>query len=81
MKLRTKIPLVLVPLIVLSLLGLGWFAYGQLREASEQRVFGEMRLLLDHLREHMETESETARGNIELLSKQILVKKYILTED
>ena len=81
MKLRTKIPLLLVPLIVLSLLALGWYAYGQLRAASEQRVFGEMRLLLDHLREHMETEMETARGNIELLSKQVLVKKYILTED
>ena len=81
MKLRTKIPLILVPLIVLSLLGLGWFAYVQLRESSEQRMFGEMQLLLDHLREHMETHIDTARGNVELLSKQTLVKKYILTKD
>ncbi len=80
-KLRTKIPLILVPFIMLSLLGLGWFAYIELRQTSEQRVFGEMRLLLSHLREHMETDLETAKGNIELLSKQTLVKKYILTEN
>ena len=81
MKLRTKIPLILVPFIMLSLLGLGWFAYLELRQTSEQRVFGEMRLLLSHLREHVKTEFETARGNIELLSKQTLVKKYILTDN
>ena len=66
---------------MLSLMGLGWFAYIELRQTSEQRVFGEMRLLLSHLKEHVETELDTARGNIELLSKQTLVKKYILTEN
>lgn len=81
MKLRTKIPFLLVPSIVLSLLVLGWVAYVELRETSEQRVFAEMQASLDHLRAHMETEVETARGNIELLAKQVLVKKYILTED
>ena len=81
MKLRTKILLLLVPLIVLSLLMLGWFAYIELRKTSEQRVFGEMRSSIDYLRAHMETEVETALGNIELLANQTLVKKYILTED
>ncbi len=81
MKLRTKIPLILAPFIILSLLGLGWFAYVELRQTSEQRVFGEMQLLLEHLRSHMRTDVETARGNIELLSKQTLVKKYILTHN
>lgn len=81
MKLRTKIPFLLVPLIVLSLLVLGWFAYMQLREASEQRMFAEMSASLSHLRAHIETEVETARGNIKLLSNQVLIKKYILTED
>ena len=37
-------------------MGLGWFAYIELRQTSEQRVFGEMRLLLSHLKEHVETE-------------------------
>jgi diguanylate cyclase (GGDEF)-like protein len=80
-KLRTKILFLLVPLIVMSLLVLGWFAYIELRETSEQRVFGEMRASLDHLRAHMKTEVETARGNIELLANQTMVKKYILTND
>ncbi|NNJ94202.1 MAG: EAL domain-containing protein [Halobacteria archaeon] len=81
MKLRTKIPVFLVPLIILSMLLLGWFAYMKLREASEQRVFGEMQASLDHLREHVAAEIESARGNIELLSRQTLVRKYILTDD
>ena len=81
MKLRTKIPFLLVPLITLSMLVLGWFAYKELRVASEQRVFTEMRASLNHIKEHVEAEIETAGGNIDLLSKQILVKKYILTED
>lgn len=81
MKIRTKITFLLVPLIVLSLLVLGRFAYIKLRDASEQRVFGEMQASLEHLRTHMDTYVETARGNIELLAKQTLVKKYLLTED
>jgi diguanylate cyclase (GGDEF)-like protein len=60
---------------------LGWFAYVELRDASEQRVFAEMHASLNHLREHVEAGIETARGNLELLSKQTLVRKYILTED
>jgi diguanylate cyclase (GGDEF)-like protein len=80
-KIRTKILLLLVPLIVLSLLMLGWFAYIELRKTSEQRVFGEMRAAIDFLREHMDTEVKTALGNIELLANQTLVKKYILTTD
>ena len=79
MKLRTKILLLLVPLIVLSLLILGWFAYVEIRNTSEQRVFSEMRASIDFLREHMDTELKTALGNVELLANQTLVKKYILT--
>jgi diguanylate cyclase (GGDEF)-like protein len=80
-KIRTKILLLLVPLIVLSLLILGWFAYIELRKTSEQRVFGEMRSSIDFLRERMDTEVKTALGNIELLANQTLVKKYILTAE
>ena len=81
MKIRTKILLLLVPLIVMSLLLLGWFAYLELRKTSEQRVFGEMRASIDYLREHMDREVKTALGNIDLLANQTLVKKYILTEE
>lgn len=81
MKLRTKIPGLLVPLIILSMLALGWFAYVELREASEQRVFAEMRASLSHLSEHVAAEIEKAQGNLELLSNQLLVRKYILTDD
>jgi len=80
-KLRSKILILLVPLIVLSLLLLGWFAYVELRKTSEQRIFGEMRSAIEYLRAHMDTEVETALGNIELLANQTLVKKYILTSD
>lgn len=81
MKLRFKLPLLLIPLIILPPLVLGWIAYTELRTTSEQRVFGEMRASLTRIREQMATEVEMARGNIELFSKQSLVKKYLLTED
>ncbi len=81
MKLRTKIPILLIPLTVVPLLVLGWFAYRELQEASEQRVFGEMHASMERLVASMNTELETALANIELFAKGTLVKKYVLTGD
>lgn len=81
MKLRTKIPLLLVPLTVIPLFAVGWIAYSELRETSEQAMFGEMRTVLERLVTHMDTEIQTATANIELFAKNTLVKKYVLTSD
>jgi hypothetical protein len=49
MKLRTKILLLLIPLIVLPMLAMGWIAYSELNEKSKQKAFAEMRASVDHL--------------------------------
>jgi diguanylate cyclase (GGDEF)-like protein len=81
MRLRTQIPTLLIPLTIIPLFVLGWVAYNQLRETSEQRVFGEMRASMEQLNVHLDTELNTAAANIELFAKHLLVKKYLLTED
>ncbi len=81
MKLRTKIALLLVPLIVSPLFTVGWFAYSELWETSEQAMFNEMRTALEQLDTQMDTEVKTAVSNIELLAKNTLVKKFVLTRD
>jgi diguanylate cyclase (GGDEF)-like protein len=81
MKLRTKIPLLLVPLIVLPLFVVGWIAYSELRETSEQAMFREIHAALEPLDAYMDTEVQTAEANIDLFAKNTLVKKYVLTSD
>jgi len=41
MKLRTKILLLLIPLIILPMLAMGWIAYSELNEKSKQTAFGD----------------------------------------
>ncbi|MEA2079272.1 MAG: hypothetical protein U9P00_05330, partial [Pseudomonadota bacterium] len=81
MKLRTKILLLLIPLIILPMLAMGWIAYSELNEQSKQKAFAEMRASIDHLAGHLGLEVETARANIELFANHALIKKYILTSD
>jgi signal transduction histidine kinase/DNA-binding response OmpR family regulator len=81
MKLRTQVSVLLIPLTILPLLVLGWIAYTQLRETSEQSVFREMQASMDKLTTYMSTQLVTAKSNIELFSKHTLVKKYVLTRD
>ena len=81
MKLRTKILLLLIPLIVLPMLAMGWIAYSELNEKSKQKAFAEMRAAVDHLEEYLGLEVATAVANIDLFAKNTLVKKYILSSD
>jgi predicted signal transduction protein with EAL and GGDEF domain len=81
MKLRTKILLLLIPLIILPMLAMGWIAYSELNEKSKQTAFAEMQASIDHLAGHLGLEVETALANIELFANHTLIKKYILTSD
>jgi diguanylate cyclase (GGDEF)-like protein len=81
MKLRTKILLLLVPLMVLPMLAMGWIAYSELNEKSKQKAFAEMRASIDHLGGHLGLEVETAVANIDLFANHTLIRKYILTGD
>jgi diguanylate cyclase (GGDEF)-like protein len=81
MKLRTKILLLLIPLIVVPMLAMGWIAYSELNEKSKQKAFAEMQASIDHLGGHLEIEVKTAAANIELFADHTMIKKYILTSD
>ena len=81
MKLRTKILLLLIPLIVVPMLAMGWVAYSELNKKSEQNAFAEMRASIDHIAGHLKLKVETAVANIELFANHTLIKKYILTGD
>jgi len=81
MKLRTKILLLLIPLIVAPMLAMGWIAYSELNEKSKQKAFAEMQASIDHLAGHLGLDVETAVANIDLFANHTLIKKYILTSD
>ena len=81
MKLRSKILLLVIPLIVLPMLVMGWIAYSELNEKFKQKAFAEMHTAIDHLAGHLGLEVETAVANIELFANHILLKKYVLTSD
>ena len=81
MKLRTKILLLLIPLIVVPMLAMGWVTYSELNKKSEQKAFAEMRASIDHIAGHLRLKVETAVANIELFANHTLIKKYILTGD
>jgi diguanylate cyclase (GGDEF)-like protein len=80
-KLRLKLLLLLLPLVIAPLFSLGWIAYSELRQVSEDRLLEEMRATLEHLEGHASNELHTALANIELFARHTLVKKYVLTED
>ena len=81
MRLQAKILLVVMPLAVLPLLGLGWLAYSQLQGSAEQRSVGQMTTLLDQLGENVGTRFDIALANVRLFADASLVRTYALTED
>lgn len=81
MKLRLKILLILLPLTIVPLVSMGWIAYGELQSLSEENAFEEMTSSVENLKRQTETKLVTATANIELFSKHIMVRKYILTAD
>ncbi len=81
MRLQTKILLIVVPLAVLPLLGLGWHAYSQLKISAEQRTVDQMTTLLDQLTVNFQAQVNTAAANVRLFSDVTLVRSYMLTED
>lgn len=81
MKLQVKILLFLVPAIVTAMLTLGWVAYTQLRDFSEQKTFHQMTLLLDQIQQHTASHLAIAKSNAELLASSDLLKHYLQNAD
>ncbi|MEK7989707.1 MAG: sensor histidine kinase, partial [Thiotrichaceae bacterium] len=79
MLLRIKILLVLVPLVILPLLGVGWIAFDKLKSTHEHAVFHQMNTLLNQVEVSVDSHKTTALANIELFAGSNLLKTYLFT--
>ena len=81
MQLHAKILLVVIPMAVLPLLVLGWFAYQQLHASGEERTSNQMTILLDQLSENFQVHMNVASANAKLFANSSQMRAYALTED
>lgn len=81
MKLRLKILLLLIPPIIAPLFVMGWVAYSELSQVSQEKSFARMVDSIKHLQAFADADVQTAKSNIELFARHIMVKKYVLTPD
>jgi diguanylate cyclase (GGDEF)-like protein len=80
-RLQSKILLTLVPLTVLPLLALGWVAYDQLRDTSEQRAGEQLTTLVGQLAQQTRLQVETLEANARVFASARLVERYARSED
>ena len=78
---RTKIILVVLPLLVLPLIIMGVIAFDRLSEYSQKTVFTQTNTLLNQVADNVQARLDTAKANIELFGSSELLKNYLLIED
>jgi len=81
MRLRPKLILLVLPLVILPLLGLGWICYQWLADAAYATSTREMATVAAQLRLGLQATIQTATANVELLSHSALVQQYARIED
>jgi len=81
LQLQQKILSLLIPLIILPILVLGWFAYSLLMDDARSRTRYQSKTLLEQIESQTETQLRTARANASLFSNTTLIQKYIETPD
>ncbi|MDH3934499.1 MAG: cache domain-containing protein, partial [Gammaproteobacteria bacterium] len=79
MQLQSKILLLLIPLIILPILVLGWFAYSLLMDDARSRTRNQSATLLQQIELQTRTQLRTARANASLFSNAALIQQYIET--
>jgi diguanylate cyclase (GGDEF)-like protein len=79
LQLQSKILLLLIPLIILPILVLGWFAYSLLMEDARSRTRYQSTVLLEQVELQTRTQLRTARANASLFSNTALIQRYIET--
>jgi hypothetical protein len=79
LQLQSKILLPLIPLIILPILVLGWFAYSLLMEDARSRTRYQSATLLQQIELQTRTQLRTARANASLFSNTALIQQYIET--
>jgi predicted signal transduction protein with EAL and GGDEF domain len=80
-RLQNKLLLLILPLVVLPLLGLGWIAYERMRVSARDTSLREMDTIVKQLHINLTALVRTAEANIELFANSPLLHKYVLTEN
>lgn len=81
MKLRTKLPLVVIPLIAGPLLLVGLLAYIELKNSSENTGHQQVDTLIEQFDNRLQQTIASAKANVAIFSDDLLLKNYLLTED
>ncbi len=81
MKLRTKLPLVVIPLIAVPLILVGLLAFFQLKKSAFEQRHLQINALLTQLDSHLQQLIDSATASATLFADDPLVQAYLLTED
>ncbi|MEH6576802.1 MAG: EAL domain-containing protein [Amphritea sp.] len=81
MKLRTKLPLVVIPLIAGPLLLVGLLAFIELKESAVRQGHDQIDRLMSQFDSQLQQQINSAKANTAIFSDDPLVKDYLLTAD
>ncbi|MFA6500068.1 MAG: response regulator, partial [Desulfurivibrionaceae bacterium] len=81
MRLRTKISLVLLPLIAIPFLGTGVFVSARLSSYARETAFVQADALLVQVKNNLLSYLDISRANLELFSRSDLLKSYMMIPD
>ena len=79
--LRQKLVVILLPIIILPLLGLGFIFYTQQRDMLQANALEKMKDVMDATRSGLTTSMTSRYAGIKLLSESHLIRRYIIIED
>ncbi|MBK1647632.1 diguanylate cyclase [Rhabdochromatium marinum] len=79
--LRAKLLLLLLPLVIGPLLGLGWLAYERLRTSTQTNLLREMDTLLDQMALNEATHRRSALANAKLFAGSNVLKRYLFASE
>jgi signal transduction histidine kinase/DNA-binding response OmpR family regulator len=81
MTLKTKLSLILIPLVVIPVVLLGKLSYDHVVRTAKQTVLTQMGVLLTQVHQEAQFQLQTAQVNLELLSESTLLKPYLSIMD
>ena len=81
MTLKTKLTLILIPLVVIPIVLLGKLSYEYVVETAKQTVLTQMDVLLDQVHQAAQFHLDTAKVNIKLLSESSRLNDYLFQDE
>lgn len=77
MKLQAKIPLLLIPLLVLPLTWVAWYSAQKVQQASEVMVLQQVQGILKQIQRSIEHDLDMAKRMVDILAQSQLLQEYI----